>query len=162
MQVDTGDDGDDGDDGDGDNDNDNQFIDNIISKPNISTNEFLILNEFLPIVKTLIKSQRPLSFILNTDRFVFTILRCAFLKNPIITSVVFEYLSIICSVEDGYNEVINIFDHLTVVYKEPIRFQKVFSLLKTARDHEVAESILLFFNLLIEYTKDIPRKIAVG
>ena len=122
----------------------------IIMNENRSRNDISILLEFMPIIQSILKTRDMLLWFLSVDNFVETLVLCAFIKNNQIIIDCFTYLSIICNIEDGYNQVVNAFDDFMIFAQEKTRFQSVITLLRTASDSEVVITLLVFFNTLID------------
>ena len=122
----------------------------------------LLLQEFIPIVKSLIKTHEMAMWLLNTSDFVFSLLLCAFLKQVSVTSEVFEDLSVLCQMSVGHEAVLMAFDSLMIFAKEPIRFQSTVTLLSSAIDATVATDILVFFNILLGKMSSITQRMAVS
>ena len=133
----------------------------IIMNENRSRNDILILLEFIPIIQSISKTRDMLMWFLSVDNFVETLVLCAFIKNNQIIIDCFTYLSIICNIEDGYNQVVNAFDDFMIFAQEKTRFQSVITLLRTASDSEVVITLLVFFNTLIEKSLSVAQRMAV-
>ena len=133
----------------------------IIMNENRSRNDISILLEFMPIIQSILKTRDMLLWFLSVDNFVETLVLCAFIKNNTIIIDCFTYLSIICNIEDGYNQVINAFDDFMIFAQEKTRFQSVITLLRTATDSEVVITLLVFFNTLIEKSLSVAQRMAV-
>ena len=133
----------------------------IIMNENRSRNDILILLEFMPIIQSILKTRDMLMWFLSVDNFVETLVLCAFIKNNTIIIDCFTYLSIICNIEDGYNQVMNAFDDFMIFAQEKTRFQSVITLLRTASDSEVVITLLVFFNTLIEKSLSVAQRMAV-
>ena len=123
--------------------------------------DLLLLQEFIPIVKSLIKTHDVARWLLATDGFVFSLLLCAFLKQVSVTSEVFEDLSVLCQMKEGHEAVFMAFDSLMIYAKEQIRFQSTVSLLTSATDATVATDILVFFNIFLGKMSSISQRMAV-
>ena len=133
----------------------------IIMNENRSRNDISILLEFMPIIQSILKTRDMLLWFLSVDNFVETLVLCAFIKNNKIIIDCFTYLSIICNIEDGYNQVVNAFDAFMIFAQEKTRFQSVITLLRTASDSEVVITLLVFFNTLIEKSLSVAQRMAV-
>ena len=133
----------------------------IIMNENRSRNDISILLEFMPIIQSILKTRDMLLWFLSVDNFVETLVLCAFIKNNTIIIDCFTYLSIICNIEDGYNQVMNAFDDFLIFAQEKTRFQSVITLLRTATDSEVVITLLVFFNTLIEKSLSVDQRMAV-
>lgn len=133
----------------------------IIMNENRSRNDISILLEFMPIIQSILKTRDMLLWFLSVDNFVETLVLCAFIKNNTIIIDCFTYLSIICNIEDGYNQVMNAFDDFMIFAQEKTRFQSVITLLRTATDSEVVITLLVFFNTLIEKSLSVAQRMAV-
>lgn len=133
----------------------------IIMNENRSRNDISILLEFMPIIQSILKTRDMLLWFLSVDNFVETLVLCAFIKNNTIIIDCFTYLSIICNIEDGYNQVMNAFDDFLIFAQEKTRFQSVITLLRTATDSEVVITLLVFFNTLIEKSLSVAQRMAV-
>ena len=133
----------------------------IIMNENRSRNDILILLEFMPIIQSILKTRDMLMWFLSVNNFVETLVLCAFIKNNQIIIDCFTYLSIICNIEDGYNQVVNAFDDFMIFAQEKTRFQSVITLLRTASDSEVVITLLVFFNTLIEKSLSVAQRMAV-
>ena len=128
---------------------------------NRSRNDISILLEFMPIIQSILKTRDMLLWFLSVDNFVETLVLCTFIKNNTIIIDCFTYLSIICNIEDGYNQVMNAFDDFLIFAQEKTRFQSVITLLRTATDSEVVITLLVFFNTLIEKSLSVAQRMAV-
>ena len=133
----------------------------IIMNENRSRNDISILLEFMPIIQSILKTRDMLLWFLSVDNFVETLVLCAFIKNNTIIIDCFTYLSIICNIKDGYNQVMNAFDDFMIFAQEKTRFQSVITLLRTATDSEVVITLLVFFNTLIEKSLSVAQRMAV-
>ena len=112
-------------------------------------------------MKSLIKTHKVASWLLDTSDFVFSLLLCAFLKQVSVTNEVFEDLSVLCQMKEGQEAVFMAFDSLMLFAKERIRFQSTVSLLASATDVTVATNILVFFNILLGKMSSITQRMAV-
>ena len=117
--------------------------------------------EFLPIIECLIKTYDFLTWFVEVDGFVNTLLYCTMLKNNIITNKCLEFLSVICEDETGHKQVLDAYNDFLVFSKEKVRFQSTITLLSTTNDSEIVLTILVFFNSLIEKTNSIAQRLAV-
>lgn len=133
----------------------------LILKEDRNHDDVMILQDFLPIIRSLIKSHDMLTWLLSVDGFVSTLLLCSFVKNNSIIIDSFTYLTIICGTYEGYNQVINAFDDFVIFSQERVRFQSVISLLTTTSDSEVVITLLVFFNTLIKNAFSIAQRLAV-
>ena len=139
----------------------NKLIQSLVLKDEHSADDLLLLQEFLPIVKSLIKTREIVLWVLNTPDFVFMFLLCAFLKQVDVTNEVFEDLGIMCQTPEGHEQVLMAFDTLMLYAQEKIRFQTTVALLNTASDVEVVTTIRVFFNVLLSTTPNIAQRLAV-
>lgn len=133
----------------------------IVMNENRSKEDVQVLLEFFPIIQSLLKTRDMLKWCLSVKDFVKTLVICAFIKNDLIITTCFTFLSIICNTEEGYNQVIGEFDDFMIFAQEKVRFQSVINLLNTATHIDVVITILVFFNSLIEKTLSIAQRMAV-
>ena len=84
----------------------------IAINPDRSRSDLLVLREFLPIVKSLLKTHDLLKWLLSVDHFVYTLLLCVFLKQSSIIVDLLTFLGIICGTSEGEQQVLDAFDEL--------------------------------------------------
>ena len=97
----------------------------IALNPNRTRNDLLSLYEFLPIVRSILKTHDLLMWLLDVEDFVYTILLCAFLRQPSITQKIFVYLTIISRSSRGNEQVLHAIDELMLFAQEKVRFQSI-------------------------------------
>lgn len=134
----------------------------IAINPDRSRSDLLVLREFLPIVKSLLKTHDLLKWLLSVDHFVYTLLLCVFLKQSSIIVDLLTFLGIICGTSEGEQQVLDAFDELMLFAQEKTRFQSVVALVSTVNDPEIVLNILVFFNNLIHNADSIVQRMAVA
>ena len=101
-------------------------------------------------------------WLLDVEDFVYTLLLCAFLRQPEITQNIFMYLTIISQSSRGHEQVLRAIDEMMLFAQEKVRFQSILSLLSISQDIETVTNILVFLNVLIQQSESIAVKMAVG
>ena len=139
-----------------------QIMLSIALNPNRTRNDLLSLYEFLPIVRSILKTHDLLMWLLDVEDFVYTILLCAFLRQPSITQKIFVYLTIISRSSRGNEQVLHAIDELMLFAQEKVRFQSILSLLSTSQDIDTVTNILVFINVLIQQSESIAVRMAVS
>ena len=134
----------------------------IAINPDRSRSDLLVLREFLPIVKSLLKTHDLLKWLLSVDHFVYTLLLCVFLKQSSIIVDLLTFLGIICGTCEGEQQVLDAFDELMLFAQEKTRFQSIVALVSTVNDPEIVLNILVFFNNLIHNADSIVQRMAVA
>lgn len=134
----------------------------IALNPNRTRADLLKLHEVLPMVRSILKTHDMLMWLLDVEDFVYTLLLCAFLRQPAITQKIFMYLTIISRSSRGHEQVLRAIDEMMLFAQEKVRFQSILSLLSISQDIDTVTNILVFLNVLIQQSESIAVKMAVG
>ena len=133
----------------------------IVTNPERTRDDVAVLSELLPIVKSILKTQDSLRWLLSVDGFVYTLLLCLLLKQTNMVVDLLTFLGIICGTSEGEQQVLDAFDQLMMFNEEKTRFQSVVALLSTMDNADVVLNVLVFFNNLLHQSQSIVQRMAV-